>query len=336
MPDVKNTIPKVAVIGAGFMGQNHLRVLRELDNIKIVSLAEKNNQLLEKTSSKLNISGYKDYKKMLNNELIDIVFIVIPTDFHYEVASFALEKGINVFVEKPFTKTIKQGKKLINLAKKKRLILGVGHIERFNPVITALRKHLDSGKIGKVFQITIRRIGPYPYRVRDVGVFMDLATHDIDIMRYITKSEIVKVSASSSFVFSRDKEDTAVGTLYFKNNVLGVIITNWISPTKIREITINGEKGMFIANLITQDLYFYENNYKETTWESLGALRGMIEGDMTRIYISRDEPLKLELSSFIDSVIEGIPFLVSGEDGLDAVRIATKLMRNASLKQRPS
>ncbi len=317
---------KVGVIGAGNMGQNHIRVYSQLKNIKLVAVADINSKLLHNIYSQFFLKTYSNYKKMLDNEDLDIVSIAVPTGLHLTVAKDTISKKIHTLIEKPIAATVKDANIIIKLAKKYKVKLGVGHVERFNPVITLLKKYLDNNQAGKIFQITIRRIGPFPHRIKDVGVILDLATHDIDIMYYLTKSKIKNFSIETSRFLNKGHEDLATALVRFKNGIIGVMIENWLSPTKIRDLIINCEKGMFLADFLSQDLYFYENNYTPGPWGSLQIFRGMAEGNMIRYYIARDEPLKLELKAFVNSVLENKPFLVEGIDGLRTIKIAEKLL----------
>jgi predicted dehydrogenase len=312
------------------MGRNHARVYSEMSTVTLVALADTNESSLLPLAERYRTHAYKDYREMLEKEKPDIVSIAVPTRAHYEVAAEAIERGVNVLIEKPLAMTIDEGKKIIELAARKKVRLGVGHIERFNPVVSALKKKLEEGVLGKVLQITIRRIGPFPERIKDVGVFLDLATHDIDLMLYLNKSGVTRASAEASQVLHSKHEDMAVGLLRFNDGMIGVIIENWLSPTKIRDAIINGERGMMLADFIAQDLYFYENNYTPSSWVSLQTFRGMAEGNMIRYHLDRNEPLRLELEAFARSVSTGEPFMVSGEDGLHTMQLVEKLTESAA------
>jgi UDP-N-acetylglucosamine 3-dehydrogenase len=330
LTQTKNTPLKAAVIGIGSMGRNHARVYSEMNTVKLVALADMNESALLPLAERYRAKAYTDYREMLEKEKPDIVSIAVPTRAHYEVAAEAIKRGVNVLVEKPLAMTQDEGKKIIELAAKHKVKLGVGHIERFNPVVAALKKRLEEGLLGKVLQITIRRIGPFPERIKDVGVFLDLATHDIDLMLYLNKSGVTRASAESAQVLHSRHEDMAVGLLRFNDGMIGVIIENWLSPTKMRDAIINGERGMMVADFIAQDLYFYENNYTNSSWVSLQTFRGVAEGNMVRYHLEKNEPLRLELEAFARSVSTGDPFMVSGEDGLRTMELVEKLTESAA------
>lgn len=318
----------VGVVGVGIMGQHHLRIYSQLKGVKIVGVCDvdpKNLQITKRRFPAIKI--YSNYDAFFKNEELDIISVSVPTSLHYQVTLSAIKHTINTLVEKPFTLNAKEGRKLIQEAKKRKVLIGVGHVERFNPVIKELKKKLMVKRFGKPFQMMIRRLGPYPNRTIDVGVYLDLATHDLDILSFLTGAKIVKFSTQSSKIINPKFEDLAISVLKFDNGIIGMIAENWLSPTKIRDLLINCEKGMFLADLITQDLYFYENNYSKPSWETIGVLRGMTEGKMIRYQIKREEPLKLELESFVRAVSKKIPFGSSAQDGLNAVNYASKLAR---------
>lgn len=315
----------VAVIGIGAMGLNHVRVYSEMDSVSLVAIADPEEDALYGLASRYHTHPYADYHEMLAKESLDIVSVAVPTHLHREVAEEVIRQGVHLLIEKPLALTVAEGEQIIRMAKQKGVRLGVGHVERFNPVVAAMKQRLEDGVLGRVLQITIRRIGPYPERVRDVGVFLDLATHDIDIMLYLTGADVQRISAESAQVFHTRHEDIAVGLLRFTNGMIGVLIENWLSPTKVRDAVINGERGMLVADFLTQDLYFYENNYTPSNWGGLQVFRGMVEGNMVRYRLNRDEPLRLELEAFVRTVNGKESFMVSGEDGLRAIRLAEQL-----------
>jgi len=176
--------------------------------------------------------------------------------------------------------------------------------------------------------VRCRRLGPFPARVRDVGVVIDLATHDLDMIRYLTGQEVVRVYAETEQEIHSVYEDILIGTVRLADGTIGVLDINWLTPTKIRELTVTGERGMFLVDHLTQDLYFYENAETiDERWSAINLLRGVSEGRMIRYPVRKYEPLKAELEGFVHAVIEGEPVPVDGQDGLVALRLARALVR---------
>jgi len=319
---------KVAVVGAGSMGMNHLRVLRDFneEQVQLAGVAETHEPTLKRAMGRFHVAGYPDYRQMIEEVHPDLVAVVVPTYLHFEVASYLLEQGINVLLEKPITNTIEEALTLIQLARVHGAKLAVGHVERFNPAIMEVKRQLVAGELGQVFHLHARRLGPFPPRIRDVGVTLDLATHDIDVMRYLADAEVAHVYAETQRRIHTRYEDLLLGVLRFSNDAIGVLDVSWLTPTKVRELSITGEKGMYLVNYLTQDLYFYENDYTPTTWDALRSLTGVSEGTMTRLKVQKVEPLRLEYEDVITAIHKDILPTVSGEDGLAVLQVVNQIM----------
>ena len=320
---------RVAVIGVGSMGFNHLRVYSELENVQVVGISDVSTERLETLKSRYQVPAYSDYRKMIENEKPDAVSITVPTSEHEQVAAFALRAGVNVLVEKPIASTVEEGRRLIDLAEEVNRKLMVGHIIRFNPAMQALKARLDAGELGKIFQIFCRRAGPFPARIRDVGVVVDLAPHDVDIMRFLTGMDPLRVFAETEQRIHTDHEDMLFGLLRFPHGITAALEINWLTPTKIRETLVLGEKGMFRVDDLLQDLYFYENSQASgELWAGIKSIRGVSEGKMIRYDLKRQEPLKAEIQAFLDAVENDTTVPVTGEDGLKALRLSLALVES--------
>ena len=320
---------RVAVIGVGSMGFNHLRVYSELDGVQLVGISDVSAERLETLKSRFQVPAYTDYRKLIENEKPDAVSITVPTSEHEQVATFALRAGVNVLVEKPIASTVEEGQRLIDLAQEVDRKLMVGHIIRFNPAMQALKARLDSGELGKIFQIFCRRAGPFPARIRDVGVVVDLAPHDVDIMRFLTGMDPLRVFAETEQRIHTDHEDMLFGLLRFPHGITAALEINWLTPTKIRETLVLGEKGMFRVDDLLQDLYFYENSQATgELWAGIKSIRGVSEGKMIRYDLKRQEPLKAEIQAFLDAVKNDTTVPVTGEDGLKALRLSLALVES--------
>jgi predicted dehydrogenase len=319
---------KVAVVGAGSMGSNHLRVLHDFDDesVKLVGVAETQESSLARAVRRFHVAGFADYRRMIFETYPDLVVVVAPTHLHYTIASYALERGIHVLIEKPIATTEQEALSLIELGRSQGATIAVGHVERFNPAVIALKQLIASGDLGQIFSLHARRIGPYPPRIRDVGVTLDLATHDLDAMRSLIGVEVERVYAETQRRIEREHEDLLFGIVRFANGTVGMLDVNWITPTKVRELSVTGERGMYLANYLTQELYFYENDYTPTSWDALRTQLGVSEGTMTRLKVQKVEPLRAEYEDIIAALEAGQPPTVTAEDGLAILRLAHRLI----------
>jgi UDP-N-acetylglucosamine 3-dehydrogenase len=326
---------KVAVVGAGAMGMNHLRVLRDFDEeqIELVGVAEPHEPNLQRAISRFHVAGFSEYRQMVEQTTPDLVSVVVPTYLHFAVASYLLDQGINVLLEKPMTSTPEEALTLIQLARVQGVKLAIGHVERFNPAIIEVKRGLVAGELGQLFHLHARRLGPFPPRIRDVGVTLDLATHDIDVMRYLTDAEVTRVYAETQQRIHATHEDVVLGILHFANQTVGMLDVNWLTPTKVRELSVTGERGIYLVNYLTQDVYFYENDYTPTSWDTLRTITGVSEGTMTRLKVQKAEPLRLEYEDVLAAIRNDCAPKVSGEDGLAVLRVVHQLGEAASHRE---
>ncbi len=320
---------KAAVIGVGSMGKNHARVYGELPDVELVAVADADMNSARAVGERAGVSYYSNYRQMLNERKPQVVSVAVPTALHAEVAIAAMESGAHVLVEKPIASTLEEGRQIIQRAAELDRKLTIGHIVRFNPAIRALKHKIAEGELGRIFQIVCRRVGPFPSRIRDVGVVIDLAPHDLDVMRYLTGSNPIRIFAETEQRIHTEHEDLLTALLRFPDGVTGVLEINWLTPTKVREILVLGERGLFRVDDLTQDLYFYENAVIDpVSWPALQNLKGVSEGSMIRFALQRYEPLKAELQAFLKSIQEDTPVSVSGEDGLAALELALALVES--------
>ena len=320
---------KAAVIGVGAMGQHHARVYDQMQGIELIGVADANAEASGRIAQLYHTVAYTDYRRLLHKAQPEVVTVAVPTEFHHQVALDALETGCHVLIEKPIAATEEQARELIERAEVLERKLMVGHIVRFDPAVQALKERLKAGELGRIFQVRCRRLGPFPARVRDVGVIIDLATHDLDLIRYLTGQEAVRVYAETEQEIHSIYEDILIGTVRLADGTIGVLDINWLTPTKIRELTVTGERGMFLVNHLTQDLYFYENAEADgERWDAISLLRGVSEGRMIRYPVRKYEPLKAELEGFVRAVVSDEPVPVDGWDGLAALRLARALVQS--------
>jgi predicted dehydrogenase len=314
------------------MGTNHLRVLQDLGETRaeLIGVAEVDELALSRAVTRFHVPGYLDYRKMVVDTRPDLVVIAAPTHQHAEVAAHAMLNDANVLVEKPIAASRDEAEFLISVAQSRGVKLAVGHVERFNPAIMELKRQLVAGQLGKIFSLHSRRLGPFPPRIRDVGVVLDLATHDIDVMRYLVDSSVRRVFAETQQRVHHTREDLLLGVLRFVNDTVGMLDVNWLTPTKVREISVTGERGAFQVNYLTQELFFFENDYTATNWDALRTLAGVSEGTMTRLKLKKAEPLRLQYEDVLHAVEADVTPTVTGEDGLEALLIAQYLLDAAA------
>lgn len=319
---------KAAVIGVGSMGKNHARIYNAMPDVELVAVTDLHEETAQQVGRLYGVPTYTDFEQMLDAHKPDFVSVTVPTVEHFNTVMKSIDRKIHVLVEKPIAATVDQGRQMAAHAEKNGVFLTVGHIERFNPAVIELKKRLDAGEIGKVFRAQARRMGPFPARIRDVGVIIDLATHDIDILRYVLSADIERAYAEVAQGINTQNEDLMDCVLSCSNGVMATLNINWLTPTKVRELTITGTRGMFLVNYLTQELYFYENDSAPSQWDSLKVLTGVSEGNMVRIKIGQQEPLFAELHHFVQCIKNGQRPLVSGEDGLKALAVAKALVHS--------
>lgn len=324
---------RAGVIGLGMMGRNHVRVWDGgVDGVELVAVADPDAAAIDRAVAGRRARGYDDPERMLAEERLDLVSVVAPTRLHRGLTLGALAAGANVLVEKPIAATRDEATEMMAAATAAGRMLTVGHIERFNPAIRELRRRLVDGELGRIFQVHATRLGPFPARIRDVGVVVDLAPHDIDVMRYLVGSEPVRLYAETERRIHTEHEDLFNGIMKFANGVIGVLDINWLTPTKRRTLTVTGERGMYVADYIAQDLFFYANDDAVGTWVNPAArasVTSVAEGEMTRRRIDRQEPLVVELTEFAAAVRTGGPPPVDPHDAMVALLLARKMVESA-------
>jgi predicted dehydrogenase len=320
---------RAAVIGVGAMGKHHARVYNELEGVELVGVADPDEARRQAVSRRFKVPAYSSHLQLLAAERPDVVSVAVPTVRHHAVALSVLEHGAHLLVEKPIASTVAEAEDLIQQAAARGLTLAVGHIERFNPAVVELKRRLLAGELGRIFQVQSRRLSPFPHYVQDVGVVMDLATHELDIMRYLLGSEVERLYAEVGRHVHPTHEDHLAGMLRFANGVVGVLDINWLTPTKVRELRLTGERGMFLVDYIHQDLYFYENSEAPSRWDTLALFQGVEEGNVLKLRLSKREPLEQELRAFINSAAHQAAPIVTGEDGREALRLARLLLTSA-------
>jgi len=302
---------RVAVIGTGFWGKNHARVLAELPCTKLVCVCDASPVAAESVGSQLGVEHTRDLQDVLSRGDVDALTICTPTVTHKEIAARALMAGKHVFVEKPMTNSVAEAQELLALSKTKRLQMMPGHIERFNPVVSHLKEMIDEEELGKIILLSARRVGKKPDRISDVGVVRDTAIHDIDLARYIFNDDVDSVYARIGST-SGTNEDYAEIVLQFRNGGTAFIDANWLTLRKMRTLIVTGSEATVQLDYITQEMLV---EYSEST---------------VRPEIEKREPLRLELTHFAESILNDQPFRVNGIDGMKAVAICEGIIQSST------
>lgn len=317
------------VVGLGVMGSHHLRVLRSMTGVRVAGVVDPDPERRERaTTGDVEIASHASLAEALASHELDFACVAVPVAQLVPCAHGALSAGLHVLVEKPTAPTEEQALSLIHEAESRGLLLGVGHVERFNPAVIALRDRIEEGLVGRVHQMHARRLSPFPNREGGRGVALDLATHDIDVMRYATGREVERVYAETAAPLGTGSEDLLCATLRFEDGTTGLLETNWMTPTKVRQLSVLGERGMLVVDYLMQTLEFYAHPNHATEWDALAAVRGGGEGDMIRYALDRREPLHVQWEAFLAAVRCGGPAPVGGRDGLAALSTALAIRRS--------
>lgn len=317
---------KVAVIGLGNMGKHHVRNYSELEDSELVAVCDLQQDLIDEFSKKYNCKGYTDLDLMLKQESIDAVSITVPTALHFPIAKLIIENKINVLIEKPICDSVEKANKLLKLSKENNVIIMVGHIERFNPAVLKLKEIIDEGKLGKITSLISRRVGAFPAQIKDANVIIDLAVHDIDIFSYMLGKQPDNVFANAGRALIDGREDYAEILLTYGDQN-GMMQVNWITPIRIRNLSITGTKGYAELNYMTQELKLFESNYHEDHDDFGDFIIKFGNPTQTEVTVEKKEPLAQELSHFLKCVSTNTQPLISGETGIQALKTALQVMQ---------
>jgi predicted dehydrogenase len=295
---------RLAVIGVGRMGSNHVRVLSEMESVRLAAVCDSNREAAEKVARRYLVpAAYEDIGEMAGKERLDGVVIAIPTTEHLRGADICFAHKLPALIEKPLASTGKQCAEILAKAAASGVQVLVGHVERFNPVVVQLKAFLDENFLGKIFYIETVRSGPFPKRLygsKD-GVVIDLAVHDLDLIHYLF-GRLEHVFAHQIQTESHRQDIYARVMLKTESGVLGNSEFSWISPRKERSISIYGDKGLLVGNLVDQEVWFYENgdvgiDYSDNYYQNV--IWGRVsEGKVIKFPIKREEPLRKELEYF--------------------------------------
>lgn len=322
-------IIRVGLVGLGTMGRNHLRVLSSRPDVQLAAVADPAAENLARAVAQTGAIGFADPLAMIARHALDAVVIAAPTSAHVGLALAAIARGIAVLVEKPLAPTLDEALQIAAASRATGVPVLVGHVERFNPAVRELGRLLAAGWLSSVYAIASRRAGPFPARIRDVGVAIDLATHDVDICSWIAGERPSRVYAEVAQRIHADHEDLMYGLIHFPSGVIAQLDVDWLTPAKRRQLTVIGEEGMFELDYLTQRLTFTRAT-DLTNPRLIGGYAPTFEGDEVELPVPTGEPLALEHDAFLRLVREGGSPEVGAEDGAWAVGIANALLDSAA------
>ena len=314
---------RVGVIGVGSMGQNHARVYSEIADL--VGVADPDPKNGAKVADRFQVNYSPDHRQLLE-EGLDAVSVCVPTVHHYAVAKSVVEAGIALLVEKPLCGTLDEALALSRQATEAGVTLAVGHIERHNPTVAFAKKTLDAGEWGPLITASARRVSSFPERVRDIGVILDLAVHEVDVLRYLAGSPVKSVYAIGGRRKHEQFEDHANLLLEFQNGVHGFIEVNWLTPMKVRRLALTCERNFVEIDYTTQSVTI--SSATLMPYDAFNLYQIPFEYDIHSVALKKEEPLKKELEDFLEAVRTKRPPLVTGEDAVETLRVAEGAMKS--------
>ena len=300
---------RVGVIGAGIMGSNHARVLAGLPDVTLVGIVDPLAAHRDRAVDLIGCPVFEQLDELLAAG-VDALTIAAPTHLHHEIALTCIDRGIHVLVEKPIASTVEEGREIVAAARRAGVTLMIGHVERFNPAVAAIKAAI---KDEDILSIGITRVGPFPPRMSNVGVVIDLAVHDIDLIRWFTESDIIEVQPQLSSAVA-EREDIALLQFRTASGVLAHINTNWLTPFKARNVTVATRGKYVTGDLLTRQVTECFGFKPDGSYS------------MRHLPVGHDEPLRAELIAFVAAVRSGDVPAVTGEEGVASLEIAIRCL----------
>jgi predicted dehydrogenase len=300
---------RLGVVGVGVMGANHARVLTDLPGVRLVGIADPDLRQRAMVSDALGCRGYPDVEALIANG-VDAITIAAPTHLHRDLALTCIRHGVHILVEKPIASSVEEGRAIIAAATRAGVTLMVGHVERFNPAVEAIKGAIRGEDI---LSIAITRVGPFPPRMSNVGVVIDLAVHDIDLIRWFTDSDIVEVQPQLSNAVA-EREDIALLQFRTASGVLAHINTNWLTPFKARSVTVATRRKYIMGDLLTRQVTECFGFQPDGSYS------------MRHLSVGHAEPLRAELQAFVAAIRRGERPAVTGEEGVASLEIAIRCL----------
>lgn len=300
-------IIRIGIIGVGYLGTQHARILSYLEDAELKGVADIDFQKAMQIGNRHGVNYYEKFEDMLDE--IDACIVATPTSEHFSIAKKLLSQGKSVLVEKPITETVEQAEQLVEIANQDGLILQVGHLERFNPAVEAIENMISEPKF-----IEVQRLGSFSARSLDIDVVLDLMIHDLDIILALLKEDVVTIKSSGIHVLS-DKIDIANARLEFKSGCVATLTASRVHQGKVRKLRIFEPTSYYSVDYIDQEVKIFPLDGSQT--------------DIKTPKIKKEEPLKKELQNFLRSIRDGKSRKVSGEEGLRALKLAYSVLNEA-------
>jgi UDP-N-acetylglucosamine 3-dehydrogenase len=315
---------RVGVVGVGSMGQNHARVYSEI--AELAGVYDAVGEQARRIGQRFSCPVFDDLDDMLKK--VDAISVCTPTSMHLEVALRAIAAGVHLLVEKPFTGASLSALQLQKEAQKAGVTIAAGFIERFNPIVGVARDAVRESSLGKLISLSTRRVSSYPARIRDVGVVMDLGIHDIDVMRHVTGSEALSVYALGGRLSNPSFEDYANLLIRFENGVVGFLEVNWLTPMKVRKMSLTCSKSFVQVDYTDQSMEISSSTIKEV--DTANMFRIPLELDIRKVTVRKEEPLRRELMDFLSAVENGRRPNAGAEDAIANLRVCEAALASMS------
>lgn len=312
---------RIGVAGLGHMGRHHARVLSRMDEVEFIGGADPAGDVHR------SLGGHPLHHSLdeLLDAGVDAMVLATPAEDHEKAACRLARAGVHTLVEKPLASDLDGARAVRDSFRDTGLVGAVGHVERFNPALQEMKRRLEGRFLGNVFAVSTKRVGPFPLRVNGVGVITDLAIHDIDIVQWLI-GPFATLDSQLAYQIGTGREDLVEAVGRLADDTVVSISVNWLTPSKQREVTVLGERGALVADLLTSDLTYYSNSAIPVEWDEMARLKGVSEGDVTRYAIRKTEPLQLELEGFRDAVLgRSDAQFVSLDEGVEVMRVASAL-----------
>jgi predicted dehydrogenase len=308
---------KIGVVGVGKMGEYHVGVLSEMREVDLVGVVDSNLERAKIVSEQYKTSSYKNYKDLF--PIVDAVVIAVPTSLHYEIGKEFIESGIHTLLEKPCTDDLGQAEDLFAHAAKKNVTLHIGHVERFNGAVQELFKIVK-----EPIYIECRRMSPFLTRIKDDGVVLDIMIHDIDIVLNLVESTVKKINVIGNSIFS-ERDDLINAQIEFDNGCIANLLASRVSQNKVRTLEVTQKESSILLDYTEQEIFVHRQSSSESQL-SPGSLRYKQESLVERIFVHKDNPLKLELKHFIDCATNGSKRKLSVKKELNSLNIALQIL----------